>query len=92
VNLIYKEDMRSDKMILILINFVLSGFFISSIAQVKINDGAVLTMDNNSLPELESTNKGLLIPGIAINDLNQTNQLTAPVPTGMLHRDGQRSI
>lgn len=53
-------------------------------AQVKVTDGAVLTIDPNSLMELESTNKGLLIPRIALNDLNQPSPLTAPVPAGML--------
>jgi len=53
-------------------------------AQVKITDGSVLTIDNNSLLELESTNKGLLIPRMAINNLNLPAPLTAPVPQGML--------
>jgi hypothetical protein len=57
---------------------------ISAKAQVKITDGAVMTLDQNSLLELESTNKGLLITRIAINDASQTAPLTAPVPTGML--------
>ena len=64
--------------------FLLSGFFVISQAQVKITDGVNPTMNANSLLELESTNKGLLIPRMAINNLNQADPLTAPVPTGML--------
>jgi hypothetical protein len=67
-----------------LIITVLSGFLVSLSAQVKITDGAVLTLDANSLLELESTNKGFLIPRMAINNLNLPAPLTAPVPAGML--------
>jgi hypothetical protein len=63
---------------------VFSGLFVPSNAQVKITDGALLTMDPNSLLELESTDKGLLIPRIAINSLILPAPLTAPVPVGML--------
>jgi hypothetical protein len=76
--------MSSKKIFLILMTFLLSGFFVISQAQVKITDGVNPTMNANSLLELESTNKGLLIPRMAINDLNQADPLTAPVPTGML--------
>ena len=61
---------------------VMSG--ISSEAQVKINDGADITINPNSMLELESTNKGLLITRIAINSLILPAPLTAPVPVGML--------
>lgn len=53
-------------------------------SQVRITDGSVLTMDINSLLELESTNKGLLIPRVAIGNLTLPSPLTAPVPTGMM--------
>ena len=76
--------MRSNKFIYILFTAILAVNFISSEAQVKVTDGAVLTMDQNSLLELESTNKGLLIPRIAINNLTLPAPLTAPVPAGML--------
>lgn len=76
--------MSSNKMFPILITFLLSGLFANSLAQVKITDGVDQTMNANSLLELESTNKGLLIPRMAINNLNQADPLTAPVPTGML--------
>ena len=76
--------MRSNKFLYIFLAAVLSGTFIPSQAQVKVTDGAVLTMDPNSLLELESINKGLLIPRIAINNLNLPAPLTAPVPAGML--------
>ena len=77
-------SMSSNKMFLILLTFLLSGFFVISQAQVKITDGVNPTMNANSLLEMESTNKGLLIPRMAINNLNQADPLTAPVPTGML--------
>jgi len=70
------------------IRFVTSLMFLIYLplaeAQVKITDGSVLTIDSNSLLELESTNKGVLVPRIAINDPAQTAPLTSPVPTGML--------
>ncbi len=72
---------RFGKYIYVLILIFYSAFLH---AQVKITDGAVLTMDNNSLLELESTNKGLLIPRISINDLNNASPLTAPIPEGMM--------
>ncbi|HBE42333.1 MAG TPA: hypothetical protein DDW27_14225 [Bacteroidales bacterium] len=64
--------------------FFFSGILFSLNAQVKITDGPVLTLDPNSLLELESTNKGLLIPRIAINSLILPAPLTAPVPVGMI--------
>jgi hypothetical protein len=71
-------------MLLVLITFLLSGLSVTSLAQVKITDGVDMTMNENSLLELESINKGLLIPRVALVNLNQTDPLTAPVPTGML--------
>jgi hypothetical protein len=71
-------------MFLVLITFLLSGLSVTSLAQVKITNGVDLTLNENSLLELESINKGLLIPRVAIVSLNQTDPLTAPVPTGML--------
>jgi len=75
--------MRSAKISLTLLICILSGLFAPTNAQVKITDGAVMTMDPNSLLELESTNKGLLIPRIAINSHILPAPLTAPVPVGM---------
>jgi hypothetical protein len=71
-------------MLLVLITFLLSGLSVTSLAQVKITDGVDQTMNENSLLELESINKGLLIPRVALVNLNQTDPLIAPVPTGML--------
>jgi hypothetical protein len=71
-------------MLLILITFMLYGSSFTSLAQVKITDGVNQTLDANSLLELESTNKGLLIPRVALISLNQPDPLTAPVPAGML--------
>jgi len=53
-------------------------------AQVKITDGSLLTVDSNAVLELESTNKGLLIPRIIIPDPDQEAPLSAPLTTGML--------
>ena len=75
--------MNINRFFLLLIVFMLSGFVHRSFSQVKITDGVDLTKNANSLLELESSNKGLLIPRIVINNLNQADPLTAPVPTGM---------
>lgn len=64
--------------------FLISVCALSLNAQVKITDGPVLTLNPNSLLELESTNKGLLLPRIAINSLILPAPLTAPVPVGMI--------
>ena len=76
--------MNSNKIFLILITFLLSGFPVISHGQVKITDGVDMTMDANSLLELESVNRGLLIPRVAIVSLDQPDPLTDPVPAGML--------
>jgi len=76
--------MNSNKMSMILITLLLYGLSVTSVAQVKITDGVDLTMDANSLLELESVNRGLLIPRVALVSLDQPDPLTDPVPTGML--------
>lgn len=76
--------MRTNKLKYLILTVLLSGIFFTSQAQVKVTDGADMTLDANSLLELESTNKGLLIPRMAINNLSLPAPLTAPVPTGML--------
>jgi len=62
---------------------VLILFTLISKAQVKIGDNPN-TINSNSLLELESTNKGLLAPRVALNDINSVSPLTAPVTAGML--------
>ena len=52
-------------------------------AQVKIGDNPNI-IDQNSLLEMESTNKGFLPPRVAINNMNSALPLTVPVPEGML--------
>lgn len=52
-------------------------------AQVKIGNNPG-TIDANSILEMESTNKGLLAPRVALNDQNSASPLTAPVPSGMI--------
>ena len=71
-------------MSLLLITFLLSGFSVISLGQVKITDGVDMTMNANSLLELESLNRGLLIPRVALVSLDQPDPLTDPVPPGML--------
>lgn len=64
-----------------------SGVLCSTIqlsAQVKITDGADISMDPNSILELESADKGLLIPRIGLINKDNPAPLTAPVPEGML--------
>jgi len=68
----------------LMFGFFMFTFFIPANAQVKITDGTVITLDPNSILELESSNKGLLIPRVAINDINLPSPLTEPVPAGML--------
>jgi hypothetical protein len=63
---------------------LLSGLSVICYAQVKITDGTDLSMNANSLLELESTDKGLLIPRVSLVSLSQADPLTAPVPVGML--------
>ncbi len=76
--------MRLTKLLLIPVFILFSGLFVPAVAQVKITDGADTTIDTNSLLELESTSKGLLVPRMAINNLSLPAPLTAPVPVGML--------
>lgn len=55
----------------------------TAIGQVKIGNNPTV-IDTNSILELESTNKGLLVPRIALNNVSLPAPLLAPVPTGML--------
>jgi len=55
----------------------------TAFAQVKIGNNPN-TINSNSLLELESTNKGLLAPRMALNSLTSASPLTAPVPEGMM--------
>lgn len=52
--------------------------------QVKITDGSETSINPNSLLELESLDKGLLLPRITINNLSLPDPLVAPVPAGMI--------
>jgi hypothetical protein len=52
-------------------------------AQVKIGDNPT-SINSNSLLELESANKGILCPRIALNDELSTSPLSGTVPEGML--------
>ena len=76
--------MKTEKLFLILVAYLLSGLFSLLSAQVKITDGADLTINPNSLLELESSARGLLLPRIALNSLDQPDPLSSPVPAGML--------
>jgi hypothetical protein len=52
-------------------------------AQIKIGDNPN-SINANSLFEMESTNKGLLAPRVALSDANAASPLTSPVPAGMI--------
>jgi hypothetical protein len=56
---------------------------LSTNAQVKIGNNPG-TIDANSLLEMESTNKGLLPPRVALNSTTSVSPLTGTVPSGML--------
>jgi hypothetical protein len=75
--------MKINKLIYLLFILTFACSSISTEAQVKITDVANLTMDANSILELESTNRGLLIPRMAINSLLLPAPLVQPVPAGM---------
>ncbi len=83
-NIMVFQAIKPKMIRLLLFGFFTFTFFISATAQVKITDGTVITLDPNSILELESSNKGLLIPRVAINNLNLSSPLTEPVPSGML--------
>jgi hypothetical protein len=55
----------------------------AGMAQVKIGDNPT-TINQNSLLELESTNKGFLPPRVALNDKSTVAPLTGTVTPGML--------
>jgi hypothetical protein len=60
----------------------------SSTAQVKIGDNPS-TLDSNAILEMESTDKGVLVPRVALNDLSQPAPLSGTVTEGMLiYSDG----
>jgi hypothetical protein len=67
--------------LLLAITLLLTVFTVK--AQVKIGDNPN-TINSNSLLEMESSNKGLLAPRVALNDVNAVTPLTAPVPSGMI--------
>jgi hypothetical protein len=67
----------------LLLIYLLIHLIVSVQAQVKIGNNPT-TIDPNSLLELESTNKGLLPPRVALNDLSAVTPLTGTVPAGML--------
>ncbi|HET6991319.1 MAG TPA: hypothetical protein VFJ43_08355 [Bacteroidia bacterium] len=62
---------------------LLCGPLMTLNAQVKIGDNPN-TINSNSLFEMESTNKGMLIPRVALNSTTSVSPLTAPVPVSML--------
>lgn len=68
----------------IVITILIWVWFVQASAQVKITDGVDTSINQNSILELESSDKGLLVPRIAINDLNLPDPLIEPVPVGML--------
>lgn len=68
----------------ILIIFILNSVFMS--AQVGIG---TTTPDSNSILEIESTDKGVLIPRVQLNDVSTAAPLSSPIADGMLiYSDG----
>lgn len=63
--------------------FLLLVATIAANAQVKIGNNPG-TINSNSLVEMESTNKGLLAPRVALNDVNSIAPLSATTPEGMI--------
>jgi len=66
--------------------FLISLFFIATIslkAQIKVGNNPN-TINANSILELESLNKGLLIPRVILNNVNNVSPLTGSVPSGMM--------
>jgi hypothetical protein len=57
--------------------------FLTASAQIKIGDNPN-TINSNSLVEMESTNKGLLAPRVALSDVNSVSPLSGTVPAGMI--------
>jgi len=78
------QSIKSKVISLVMFGFFTFIFGVTAHAQVKITDGTVITPDPNSILELESSNKGLLIPRLAISNLNLSAPLTEPVAAGML--------
>jgi hypothetical protein len=71
------------RLILPTVIFFLSFANSSTFAQIKIGNNPN-TINSNSILELESTNKGLLIPRVVLNSLSSVSPLTGTVPAGML--------
>jgi hypothetical protein len=76
--------MEKPKLFILLLIFILCRPYPSLNAQVKITDGGDLTLGVNSLLELESVNKGLLIPRVALPGPSLPDPLIASVPAGMI--------
>ena len=64
--------LKQNNVIFFIIVTLLTFTSIPSWGQVKITDGIDMTMNANSLLELESINRGLLIPRVALVSLDQT--------------------
>ncbi len=77
-----KSIMHPACMSVLLLAAIFIGLSPSAKAQVKVGNNPN-TIDNNSLFEMETTNKGLLPPRVALNSSSSASPLTAPVPSGM---------
>lgn len=69
------------KQVIVIVTFAFLGTHVKS--QVKIGDNPN-TINANSILELESTNKGLLLPRVALSSVNSATPLTATTPAGMM--------
>lgn len=64
----------------ILLSIVLSSFMLSINAQVKIKDGTIASADapmSSAVLEIESSNKGLLLPRVALTATNVASPLSS---------------
>ncbi len=75
--------MKLEIRLCITLTVLLFSAFSETKAQVKITDGSDVTMNANSLLELESPNKGFLPPRIKIDSLSSPSPLSGTVPAGM---------
>ena len=67
----------------VLICLIILCAYISANAQVKIGDNPT-NINENSLLELESTNKGFVFPGVSLDDISSPSPMTGSVLPGTI--------
>lgn len=68
---------------IIFLGLLTSALWLNSTAQVKIGDSAT-NINSNSVLELESTNKGMVPPRVALVNIHQPDPLTSTLLSGTL--------